>query len=39
VPLTNGHGKVPIQLMWSNAVAGPEGPIKTKHPPADRSIR
>lgn len=39
VPLANGRGKVPIQLMWSNAVSGPEGPIKTKHPPADRSNR
>jgi hypothetical protein len=27
VPLTDGSGTVPIQLMWSNAVAGPEGPI------------
>ena len=31
VPLTNGKGTVPIQLMWSNAVSGPEGPIATKH--------
>jgi hypothetical protein len=34
VPLANGTGTVPIQLMWSNAVDGPEGPIATKHPPA-----
>src|SRR5260370_25915767 len=27
VPLANGSGVVPIQLMWSNAVGGPEGPI------------
>jgi hypothetical protein len=27
VPLANGSGTVPIQLMWSNAVGGPEGPI------------
>jgi hypothetical protein len=27
VPLANGSGAVPIQLMWSNAVGGPEGPI------------
>jgi hypothetical protein len=27
VPLADGSGTVPIQLMWSNAVAGPEGPI------------
>jgi len=31
VPLANGKGKVPIQLMWSNAVGGPEGPIAHKH--------
>jgi hypothetical protein len=31
VPLSNGKGKVPIQLMWSNAVSGPEGPIARKH--------
>jgi hypothetical protein len=27
VPLANGSGTVPIQLMWSNAVGRPEGPI------------
>jgi len=37
VPLTNGGGKVPVQLMWSNAVGGPEGPIAHKHPPAART--
>ena len=37
VPLSDGSGTVPIQLMWSNAVGGPEGPIATKHPPAKRS--
>ena len=31
VPLANGNGTVPIQLMWSNAVGGPEGPIARKH--------
>jgi hypothetical protein len=31
VPLGDGSGTVPIQLMWSNAVAGPEGPIATPH--------
>jgi hypothetical protein len=31
VPLTNGAGTVPVQLMWSNAVGGPEGPIAHKH--------
>ena len=33
VPLTDGSGTVPIQLMWSNAVGGPEGPIAKPHPP------
>jgi hypothetical protein len=32
VPLADGSGSVPIQLMWSNAVAGPEGPISRPHP-------
>jgi hypothetical protein len=27
VPLADGSGTVPIQLMWSNAVHGPEGPV------------
>jgi hypothetical protein len=31
VPLTRSTGNVPIQLMWSNAVGGPEGPIAKKH--------
>jgi hypothetical protein len=31
VPLTDGSGTVPIQLMWSNAVSGPEGPIPAPH--------
>jgi hypothetical protein len=30
VPLVKG-GTAPIQLMWSNAVGGPEGPIVKKH--------
>ena len=34
VPLADGSGTVPIQLMWSNAVGGPEGPITVPHPPA-----
>jgi hypothetical protein len=34
VPLSDGSGTVPVQLMWSNAVSGPEGPIATKHKPA-----
>lgn len=33
VPLSDGSGTVPIQLMWSNAVAGPEGPIPTPRRP------
>jgi hypothetical protein len=33
VPLADGSGTVPIQLMWSNAVGGPEGPITTPHQP------
>jgi hypothetical protein len=31
VPLADGSGTVPIQLMWSNAVGAPEGPIATPH--------
>jgi hypothetical protein len=31
VALANGSGTVPIQLMWSNAVSGPEGPINRPH--------
>jgi hypothetical protein len=31
VPLADGSGQVPIQLMWSNAVHGPEGPISRPH--------
>ncbi|HVP74839.1 MAG TPA: hypothetical protein VMS63_02365 [Gaiellaceae bacterium] len=31
VPLADGSGTVPIQLMWSNAVGGPEGPIAQPH--------
>jgi hypothetical protein len=34
VPLADGSGTVPIQLMWSNAVDGPEGPIPVPHPAA-----
>jgi hypothetical protein len=37
VPLTNGSQHVPVQLMWSNAVDGPEGPIAHKHEPAART--
>jgi hypothetical protein len=31
IPLADGSGRVPIQLMWSNAVDGPEGPIAHPH--------
>lgn len=31
VPLANGTGYVPIQLQYSNAVHGPEGPIPYPH--------
>jgi len=31
VPLADGTGKVPIQLEYSNAVHGPEGPIAVPH--------
>jgi hypothetical protein len=31
VKLTGSNKKVPVQLMWSNAVSGPEGPIATPH--------
>jgi hypothetical protein len=31
VPLADGSGTVPVQLMWSNAVSGPEGPISRPH--------
>ena len=36
VPLTQG-GTAPIQLMWSNAVSGPEGAISKPHKRADRT--
>lgn len=32
VPLRNGGAPVPIQLPWSNAKHGPEGPISQPHP-------
>jgi hypothetical protein len=31
VKIAASSTKVPIQLMWSNAVGGPEGPIAKKH--------
>jgi hypothetical protein len=31
VDLANGSGKVPVQLCYSNAVHGPEGPIERPH--------
>lgn len=41
VPLADGSGKVPVQLLYSNAVHGPEGPIAKPYsgnplPPAQR---
>jgi hypothetical protein len=32
VPRADGQGTVPIQLMWSNFVGGPEGPSKKPRP-------
>jgi hypothetical protein len=34
VPLTGGSGTVPVQLLYSNAVHGPEGPRTTPAPRA-----
>jgi hypothetical protein len=34
VPLVGG-GTAPIQLMWSNAIGAPEGPIAKPHPPSN----
>ena len=31
VALTNGAGAVPLQLLYSNAAHGPEGPISQPH--------
>jgi hypothetical protein len=31
VPLGDGSGTVPIQLIWCNAVSSPEGPISDPH--------
>jgi hypothetical protein len=33
VPLADGSGMAPIQLMWSNGAHGPEGPIDNPRPP------
>ncbi|WP_397568256.1 hypothetical protein [Schlesneria sp. T3-172] len=41
IPLADGSGTAPIQLMYSNAVHGPEGPIEYPHgtqpPPANNT--
>jgi hypothetical protein len=37
VALSNGSGTAPVQLMWSNAVGGPEGPVKRRRQPAASS--
>jgi hypothetical protein len=34
VTLTGSRRKVPVQLMWSNAVSGPEGPTSRRRRPA-----
>jgi hypothetical protein len=39
VPLADGSGRVPVQLMWSNAVGGPEGPISRPHSPRSAAPR
>ncbi|HXR10909.1 MAG TPA: hypothetical protein VN770_01325 [Gaiellaceae bacterium] len=33
IELADGTGTVPVQLMWSNAVGGPEGPTATPRRP------
>ena len=33
IELADGSGTVPVQLMWSNAVGGPEGPVKRPRRP------
>lgn len=38
VPLANGSGTVPVQLLYSNAVHGPEGPVAQADPPASTAI-
>src|ERR1700738_357417 len=35
VELTDNSGTVPIQVMYSDAVHGPEGPIAQAHPPVN----
>lgn len=37
VPVASGPRTAPIQLMWSNAVGGPERPISRKHKAAART--
>ena len=37
VPVKAAPGTAPIQLMWSNAVGGPEGPITHAHATAART--
>jgi hypothetical protein len=36
VPLADGTGTAPVELMWSNAVGGPEGPVKRARKPGGR---
>jgi hypothetical protein len=37
VPVAGPPATAPIQLMWSNAVGGPEGPIAHRHRAAKRT--
>jgi hypothetical protein len=37
VALADGSGTVPVQLMWSNAVGGPEGPVRRRRQPEGHS--
>jgi hypothetical protein len=37
VALADGSGTVPVQLMWSNAVGGPEGPVRRRRQPKGHS--
>ncbi len=34
VPLADGSGNVPIQLMWSDDAGAPQGPVDQPLPPA-----
>jgi hypothetical protein len=34
VPLADGSGNVPVQLLWSNAIGAPQGPVDHPLPAA-----